>query len=225
MNGLLAAASAFFILHLFPSTPLRRRSVAIAGEGAYTAIFSILSLATLWWAVTEFNAAVPGEKLWSMPAWWIWIAAILILFAYILIVGGLATPNPSSPGAEKVLEKGDAAGGIFAITRHPVMWGIAIWAFAHLLSQGTWRGVFFFGALAATALIGSWLQQRRKRATVPGWADFEAKTSFVPFAAMADGRAHLSFARLGWWRVAIGVALWAAAFHFHSWFAGVPTIR
>ncbi|ADP70857.1 NnrU family protein [Rhodomicrobium vannielii ATCC 17100] len=225
MNGLLAASSAFFFLHLFPSTPLRRRSVAIAGEGVYSAVFSILSLAALYWAVVEFNAASPGEKLLSMPVWWIWLKAGLILFASILLVGGLLTPNPSSPGAEKVLEKRDASGGIFAITRHPVMWGFAIWAVAHLLSQGTVRGLLFFGALAATALIGSWLQQRRKRATVPGWADFEARTSFIPFAAIVDGRAHLSFAPLGWWRVAIGVAVWAAALHFHAWIAGVPALR
>jgi hypothetical protein len=42
---------------------------------------------------------------------------------------------------------------------------------------------------------------------------------------MADGRAHLSFAQLGWWRVAIGVAVWAAMLHFHAWIAGVPALR
>ena len=215
MNALLAAAAAFFLLHMMPATPLRGRLIALAGEGPYLGAFTVLAIATIWWLATTFGAAPPGQDYWTVPPWWLWLEAGLILFALILAVTGMLTPNPSSLGAAKVLENPNAADGIFAITRHPMMWGIAIWAIAHTISQATVRGFVFFGTFAATALIGSWLQQRRKRATLPAWAEFEAKTSFVPFAAILDGRAKLSLKAIGWVRIAIAVLVWALLLHFH----------
>ncbi len=215
MNVLAIASAWFFILHLLPSTPLRPRAVALAGEAVYGAAFSILSLLAIYWTTQQFNAAPYGEKLWIAPAWWPWLKMALVLFAFILIFGGLLTVNPSAPGGQKIADAGAAARGIFAITRHPVMWGVAIWAIAHIVSQGTWRGIAFFGSLAATALIGSWLQQRRKRDTVPGWAAFEAKTSFWPFAAILAGRARFSLGAIGLWRIAVAVIAWAVVLHFH----------
>lgn len=223
MNALLAASAAFFLLHLLPATPLRPRLIGVAGEPVYAAIFSVASAAAIWWMVSSFNATPFGDKLWVAPDAWQWLKAVLILFAYILIVGGVATPNPSAPGGDKVLEKGNAASGIYAITRHPVMWGIAIWAISHTISQPTLRGFVFFGGFAATALIGSYLQQRRKRKELAEWPVFEAKTSFVPFAAILDGRAALSLKAIRWWQIAIAVVLWAAILHFHlRWFGAQP---
>ncbi|MGA7326644.1 MAG: NnrU family protein [Rhodomicrobium sp.] len=215
MTGLLAAATAFFVLHLVPSTPLRRSLVASWGEGPYMGAFAILSLATIWWLVSQFIAAPFGTKLWSVPDWWLWLKAALILFAFILAVCGFLTPNPSTPAGTKALSNPKAAEGIFAVTRHPVMWGIAIWAMAHMISQATVRGFLFFGTFAATALIGCWLQQQRKRKTLPNWSAFEGKTSYFPFAAILEGRAKLSLGAIGWWRIAIAVVLWALIIHFH----------
>ncbi len=224
MGALFVAATWFFVLHMLPSTPLRPRSIAIAGEGVYTAIFSILSLIGAWWLIHQFNAAPYGDKLWLTPDWWPWVKAALILFSFILMFGGLLSPNPSSPGAAKALDNPNVAGGIFAVTRHPVMWGVAIWAITHMVSQATWRGFLFFGSLAATALIGSWLQQIRKRATIPGWAAFEAKTSFFPFVAILQGRARFSLKAIGWWRIAIAVVAWALIMHYHAWLLQVQPL-
>ena len=220
MGALTAAASWFFLLHLLPSTPLRPRAVAIAGEGAYTAIFSLVSLVAFYWLWHQFDIAPYGDKLWLVPDWWRWVQAALILFSFILTFGGLLTPNPSTPIGAQALKNPNVADGIFAITRHPVMWGVAIWAVTHMTSQATWRGFAFFGALAATALIGSWLQQNRKRDSVPGWEPFEAQTSFFPFVAILQGRAKFSLRAVGWWRIAIAVVAWAAILHFHPWLFG-----
>jgi uncharacterized membrane protein len=224
MGALAVAATWFFLLHLLPSTPVRPRAVALVGEGVYGAIFSILSLAAVYWMTRQFNAAPYGDKLWMAPAWWLYVKAALILFAFILMFGGLLSPNPSAPGGEKFSDAGSAAGGIFAITRHPVMWGFAIWALAHIVSQGAWRGVAFFGSFAATALIGSWLQQKRKRVSVPGWAAFEAKTSYWPFLAILSGRARPSLGAIGWWRIAVAVVAWAVMLHFHTWLFQVQSL-
>ncbi len=224
MSALLAASSAFFLLHLVPGAPLRGRLIALAGEGPYTGVFSLLSVAALWWLVRAFEATPSGGVFWIVPTWWLWLQAALILFALILIVGGLLTANPSAPGGGKLLGRQDMAQGIFAITRHPVMWGIAIWAAAHAVSEATLRGFAFFGAFAATALIGSWLQRRRKKAEIPGWAAFEAKTSFVPFAAIVEGRAKSSLNAIGWSRIAIAAVVWALILHFHAELFGVPPL-
>ncbi len=224
MGALTAAASWFFLLHMLPSTPIRPRAVSIAGEGAYTAVFSILSLVAIYWLTKQFNIAPYGDKLWLVPDWWRWVQAALILVAFIFIFAGSMKPNPSAPGGATVLENPAAADGIFAITRHPVMWGVAIWAVTHMISQATWRGFAFFGALAATALIGSWLQQNRKRDSIPGWAPFEAKTSFFPFVAVLQGRAKFSLKAIGWRPLAIALIAWAAVLHFHFWLFGVQPI-
>jgi uncharacterized membrane protein len=222
MNALLAAGAAFFLLHLFPSTPLRKQAIGWLGERLYLGIFATVSLITIWWLAHSYNHAAYGEKLWSMPAWWPWAMAALLLLVSILTVGGYSTPNPSFPGADRLLDRRAAAGGVFAITRHPLMWAVAIWAIAHILSQATARGLLFFGAFAATALVGSWLQEMRKRRDLgEEWNAFEEKTSFVPFAAMLQGRARLSLRAIGWWRLAIAILLWIAILAVHPWLFGV----
>lgn len=223
MSALLAASAAFFLLHMVPGTPLRARVVALTGEQVYMALFSVASAAAIWWMVSSFNAAPYGGKLWTAPGAWLLLKAVLVLFAYILIVAGMATPNPYAPGGAQLPENAYAAGGVFAITRHPVMWGIAIWAIAHTISQPNTRGAVFFGGFAATALIGSWLQQRRKRATLPGWPAFEAKTSFWPFAAILEGRVGISLNAIGWRKIAVAAVIWAVILYFHvRWFGAQP---
>jgi uncharacterized membrane protein len=222
MNALFAAGAAFFLLHLFPSTPLRKQATGRLGEKLYLGIFATFSLILIWWLARSYNHAAYGEKLWSMPSWWPWVMAALLLLVSILTVGGYSTPNPSFPGAGRLLDRRDAAGGVFAITRHPLMWAVAIWAIAHMLSQATARGFLFFGAFAATALVGAWLQEMRKRRALGGpWAAFEKKTSFIPFAAILQGRARLSLQTIGWWRLAIAILLWLAILAVHAWLFGV----
>jgi uncharacterized membrane protein len=221
MLTLAASAGTFVLLHFFPSTPGRRFAEKRLGEGLYLGLFSIVSLAALYWLTQEFLTASYGEKLWLLPGWWLWIKAALVLMASVFIVASYTTPNPTFPGAGKFLERPDVANGIFAITRHPLMWGIAIWAVSHLLTQATPRGILFFGAFAIVALVGAWLQERRKRRGLgEAWAKFERRTSFVPFAALLNGNAQFRFSALGLWRIALGVVLWAAILHFHAWLFG-----
>ncbi|MBI4724331.1 MAG: hypothetical protein HY765_04925 [Rhodomicrobium sp.] len=195
MNALLIAASAFFLLHLLPATPFRGRLVAVTGEGLYIAAFSLLSLITLWWLAWQFEAVPYGEKFWSVPAWWLWLKAALMLLAFIFAVGGvLAGADRTSEGSREGIDLATA------------------WK---AISLATVRGFLFFGAFAATALIGSGLQQRRKARSIPDWGAYVAKTSFFPFAAIFEGRATFSLKAIGWWRIAIAVIVWAAILHFH----------
>lgn len=219
LSGLL-----FLAIHFVPSTPLRSAAIGSIGETAYLGIFSILSLASIWWWISNFNSAIYTETLWAYPAWWPWLKAVLMLFAALLLVGAFTAPNPSVPRGGQLLERPDLGQGVFAITRHPGMWGFGIWAIAHLISQPNYRGFWFFGIFAITAIVGAYLQERRKAKQLgEGWRRFEAKTSFVPFAAIAQGRARFSLSQIGWWRIGVAVLIWALLLHLHVWlFAASP---
>ena len=115
--------------------------------------------------------------------------------------------------------------GVFAVTRHPVMWATGLWALLHLINRPEPASLVFFGVLALLAIGGTWLQDRRKaRELGADWARFAERTSFVPFAALAAGRAKLSLRDLGWWQPAVAVVLWAAVLHFRTALFGVPAV-
>jgi uncharacterized membrane protein len=120
------------------------------------------------------------------PALWaagdaIWAAAsVLMWFGSILFVGSFAS-NPALPGAR--LERGRTPRGVFAITRHPMMWGFAIWAVVHLAVVATPKALVFDGAILLLALGGSVGQDSKKRKLMgERFHEWTAQTAFVPFA-------------------------------------------
>lgn len=218
MEWLAIAGLAFLAIHIVPATPLRGTAVGAMGENAYLGLFSVISLALFLAWVIAFNRVAYDAPLWAFPAWWPWLKAALLLLAAILVVGGLSSPNPSIPQGGKLLERPDVAQGIFAVTRHPGMWGFGLWGIAHFISQPNWRGLWFFGLFAITAIGGAILQDRRKAAAYgASWDRFAAKTSFVPFVAALQGRANLSPAEIGWWRIGLAIVIWALLIYLHVW--------
>jgi uncharacterized membrane protein len=223
---MLAIAGLFFLaIHVLPVTRLRGQAIAAIGEGPYLGVFSLVSLLAIWWWVRAFEDAPYDARLWSYAAWWPWLKAALVLFAFILLVAGLSSPNPTLPRGGNLLDRPDVGAGIFAVTRHPAMWAFGIWGIAHFLSQPNWRGFWFFGIFAITALGGALLQEVRKaRQYGASWQRFTAKTSFVPFVALMQGRASLRLADIGWWRIALAVLLWAALLYLHARLFGVAPL-
>jgi uncharacterized membrane protein len=221
MTALAIAGLLFLAIHIAPATPLRAKTVSAIGEGAYLGVFSLVSLAAIWWWVSAFNDAAHGPLLWRYADWWPWVKAVIMLLAFILAVGGMSSPNPSVPNGGRLLERQDVGQGIFAITRHPLMWGFGLWGIAHFISEPNWRGFWFFGVFALTAIGGALLQDRRKAETYgEGWHRFARKTSFIPFVALMQGRAKLSIGEIGWWRIAVAVILWALILHLHLYLFG-----
>ena len=135
-----------------------------------------------------------------------WITGtILMLLGSILFVGSFAG-NPALPGARG--PKGDAPKGVFAITRHPMMWGFALWALTHILVVATFKAVIFDGALIVLALVGSALQDRKKAGLMGArWHEWTAQTAFVPFSR---GLAHP-----GMFALVAGTLLFLAATWLH----------
>ena len=42
--------------------------------------------------------------------------------------------------------------------------------------------------------------------------------------AVLQGRARLSVAGIGWWRIGVAVLLWAIMLHLHPWLFGVAAL-
>ena len=57
MLELVIACLAFLLLHVLPSTPLRGALVARLGEGPYTGLFSLATLAAIVWMALAYRAA------------------------------------------------------------------------------------------------------------------------------------------------------------------------
>ena len=83
------------------------------------------------------------------------------------------------------------------ITRHPFLWGVAIWSAGHLLVNGDLAGIALFASLGVLAILGTIsIDAKRKRALGAAWDGFAKQTSSIPFAAVAAGRQKVSLAAL-----------------------------
>ncbi len=217
----LALAAAFFIaIHLgWSGTRLRDASVARLGLRAYMVVFSIASVGGMVWLVSAYNTA-PYLPTWGQLQWWKPFAIALMVPAFLLVVIGLTTPNPTAVAQEGFLAREPA--GIVRITRHPFLIGVAIWALVHLIGNGDGASALFFAALAVVALAGTVsIDAKRRRAQGPAWDAFAARTSIVPFAAILAGRNSLSLGELGWWRPAAGGIAYALMLGGHAHIIGV----
>ena len=137
---------------------------------------------------------------------------------FILIACGYGR-NPTMVGTEKLLSSEEPARGIIRITRHPIMWGIMLWAAVHILARGDVKSTIFFGGFLLLAALGSLSMDRRKRAT-PDWQRFATVTSHLPFVAIAQGRNRLVWHEIGWARPLGGIIAFAIFFALHPWLFG-----
>jgi uncharacterized membrane protein len=146
-----------------------------------------------------------------------------MLLASILLMGSLvrnpALPHPGSP-AEVPAE----ARGVYAITRHPMMWSFALWGLCHIAVYPVAANVILAVAIIVLALVGAALQDRKKEALqTDTWPAWERKTSYWPFAAIVSGKSRL--VGFGLHPLAGGLVLWLAATWAHTplagWSAGI----
>ena len=209
MTMLVIATLAFLATHFVASTPLRPALVNAMGEWPYRGAYSTVALITLVWMIWAY-ANAPREQLWTGVGE---IAVVLMPLAFVLLACGYWR-NPTMVGAERLLKSDDPARGIIRITRHPIMWGIMLWATAHIAARGDLKSLVFFGGFLLLALVGTLSMDARKRAN-PDWGRFAAMTSHVPFVAIAQGRNRLDLREIGWLRPAIGLLAFAGVLTFH----------
>src|SRR5262245_57436440 len=216
----LALATAVFLAtHFIPSTPLRSGLLATLGEKAYLGIYTAVALAAVGWMIWAYIRA-PYVRLWVGDEFKVW-AVVLMPVSLILVVLGGMTRNPSAVRQEGALRTMGEPRGILRVTRHPLMWGIALWALVHLVCRGDTASVIFFGGFVLLALAGTVLLDTRKSRTLGSdWQRFASVTSNIPFAAIVQGRNRFVFEEIGWKKVLIGLAVYFVVFFLHPYLFG-----
>ena len=213
------AALVFLATHWVPSTPLRPGLVGILGEKAYLGLYSLIALAALGWMIWAYVRA-PYVRWWVGDEFKAWAVALMPV-SFVLVTVGALSKNPSAVRQESLLRSLGEPRGILRVTRHPIQWGIALWALLHLVSRGDAASVIFFGTFALLSILGSVLIDARKNKAIGvDWERFASVTSNFPFAAIFQGRNRFRFEEIGWRKVLIGLALYFVFAFLHPYLFG-----
>lgn len=227
LNGLFAAAVLFAGGHfLLSSLALRKALAGKIGDGPFHVLYSLVIGASFVWMLFAYRDA-PYLELWpSMPVL-TWVPVLVMPVALFLAVCGMTTRSPTVVGGERILadDPGDPAPGILRVTRHPFLWGAALWALAHLIVKGDAASLVLTGSILVLTLGGMWHIDRRREASAGAdWGPVKLTTSAIPFAAIVQGRARFDWAGIGLWRTALSLALYVALLHFHDRLFGVSAL-
>jgi uncharacterized membrane protein len=134
----------FFAVHLVPTMPgFRSLLVERMGELPYKGAFALASLLGLILIVLGKGGA-PHVALWTPPAWGAGAARFLMPLAFFLVVAAYVPCN------------------VRWLTRHPMLWGVSIWALAHLLANGDAASVLLFGSFLLYATYDMWSASQRE---------------------------------------------------------------
>lgn len=126
----------------------RTARVASMGEQKWKSVFSLVSIVGFVLIVVGYGQArLDPVVLYAPPVWTRHLAALLTIPAFVLLVAAYV--------------KGTR---IKASIGHPMVAGVKIWAFAHLISNGTLADVLLFGSFLAWAVLDYLAARRRDRA-------------------------------------------------------------
>lgn len=166
--------------------PWRSATRERIGALPWKGIYSLLSIAGFVAIVWGYGLARQQPVvLWEPPLAMRHIAALLTLVAFVLLVAAYVPGN-----------------AIKARLGHPMAAGVKIWAFAHLLANGTLADALLFGAFLAWAGLSFRASRARDRA------------AGTRYAAGGVGATALA--------VVVGVLAWAGfAFWAHAAWIGV----
>lgn len=224
---LLLAAIVFVGSHFgIASTWVREDLVRRLGERAYIGLFSVVSLILLVWLIIAYARVADPIVLWWTPPALIIVPLVVMPLALLLFIGGYTQRNPTAVMQKHTLPTDRPAPGVLAITRHPLMWGIGLWAIVHLIVSDDLASIIFFAALSILALYGTRLLDAKKQRSWPAedWQRFASVTSNIPFAAIFTSRNEFSIAEIGWWRILLAAALYIVLVPLHGIVLGVPVV-
>jgi uncharacterized membrane protein len=156
------------------------------GERPWKGLYSVaaaLGLALIIWGY--HLAQAQPVVLWAPPQWMRQVGALLTAPAFVLVAAGYVPGNRMK-----------------AALGHPMVAGVKLWAFAHLLANGTLAAVVLFGAFLVWAAADFASARRRDR---------RAGTRYPAGTLVGDAIV-----------VVVGLVAWAAfAFLLHAWLIGV----
>ena len=118
------------------------------GEKEYKLLYSVLSIAGFVLLVWGYGLARQNPViLWNPPPVWTrHLASLLTLIAFVLLVAAYVPGN-----------------AIKAKLRHPMILGVKVWAFAHLVSNNTLADLVLFGSFLLWAVLDYRAARKRER--------------------------------------------------------------
>jgi uncharacterized membrane protein len=141
----------------------RTQVLAQRGEGAWKGLYSVLSVVGLVLVVWGYGMARQQPVvLWVPPVATRHIAALLTLVAFILLTAPYVPRN-----------------GIKARLHHPMVLGVKVWAFAHLLANGNLADVVLFGSFLLWAALSFRAARARDRAAGTVYAPGTASATII----------------------------------------------
>ena len=149
MTGFIVGLILFLGIHLVRVVaPDWRKARIAAGEGPYKGVYSLVSLAGIALMVWFFrDAAAASPVLYNPPVWMMHLNSLFMLFALVIFAVYMLP-----------------AGRLKAMLKHPMLISVKIWAFGHLLANGTLVAILLFGGFLAWAVIVRISIKRRMRA-------------------------------------------------------------
>jgi uncharacterized membrane protein len=218
--GLALAFALFLATHGVPARPaVRRWLVGSLGERGYLLAYSLTSVVALALLIAAAGRA-PHLELWTFEPWQMWAPGLAMPLVCLLIAFSVGAPNPLSFGGRSPEAFDPDRPGIVGVTRHPLLWALALWAMSHVVPNGDLAHVVVFGGFAGFALMGMIVIDRRLRRRMgePEWHRLAARTAVTPFAALVAGR----------WRPQIGPPSGATLLRFLAGlvlYAGLATLH
>lgn len=164
----------------------RSAQIARRGEKAWKGLYTLVSIAGFVLIVWGYGQArAEPVVLWQPPLWTRHLASLFVLLAFVLLAAAYVPRN-----------------AIKARLHHPMVAGVKLWAFGHLLANGTLADVLLFGGFLVWAVLCFRAARRRDRA---------AGTAYPPGTAPATALTLVA-----------GVAAWVVfALWLHAWLIGV----
>jgi uncharacterized membrane protein len=186
LAGLLVFLGAHCVRIVAPGWRLRQ--IAQLGENPWKGLYSLVSLAGLVLIAWGYGQTRGASDWWSPPLWTRHVAAVLTIPSFVLLTAAYVPRNHFKT----------ALG-------HPMVAGVNLWAFAHLLANGRPGDMLLFGAFLAWTIVAFVVMRRRDRA---------AGTRYPTGTLSGDLLA-----------AAIGLLAWALfALYGHQWLIGVRAI-
>ena len=126
----------------------RTAQIAQRGEGAWKGLYTVVSIVgfgLILWGYSQARAA--PVALWTPQLWARHLAALLMLFGFILLAAAYVPKN-----------------GIKSWVHHPMVLSVKVWALAHLLANHTLADLLLFGSFLVWAVLDFRSARQRDRA-------------------------------------------------------------
>jgi uncharacterized membrane protein len=146
----------------------RTAQIRQRGEGAWKGLYSVASIVGFGLIIWGYGLArAEPTVLWAPQLWARHLAALLMIFAFILLVAAYVPKN-----------------GIKSWVRHPMVLGVKVWALAHLLANHTLADLLLFGSFLVWAVLDFRAARQRDRA---GQVRYPASTLVGTLGAVVGG--------------------------------------